>query len=156
MSNLSHKYKSVKKYKAGPMLNHTQRTLRDYFREPMKRLASLLHDKKYTWDDIYINNWIHLVGRMGCKKNQSIKSWIYYSHWNEKIWNRISTNIIWGKIAYSIWIKHKLKSFFFIFLLCSFLMNLHMINIVECQPYLCLRGGGGGAGIHVHGLYLLE
>lgn len=50
------------------MLNHTQRTLRDYFREPMKRLASLLHDKKYTWDDIYINNWIHLVGRMGCKK----------------------------------------------------------------------------------------
>lgn len=25
-------------------------------------------------------------------------------------------------------------------------MNLHMINIVECQPYLCLRGGGGGCG----------
>lgn len=56
MSNLSHKYKSVKKDKAGSMLNHTQRTLRDYFREPMKRLASLLHDKKYTWDDVYTSN----------------------------------------------------------------------------------------------------
>lgn len=56
MSNLAHKYKSVRKDKAGPMLNHTRRTLRDYLREPMKRLASLLHDKKYTWDDINIGN----------------------------------------------------------------------------------------------------
>lgn len=56
MSNLAHKYKSVRKDKAGPMLNHTRQTLRDYLREPMKRLASLLHDKKYTWDDIYIGN----------------------------------------------------------------------------------------------------
>lgn len=56
MSNLAHKYKSVRKDKAGPMLNHTRRTLRDYLREPMKRLASLLHDEKYTWDDIYIGN----------------------------------------------------------------------------------------------------
>ncbi|XP_065942342.1 carbohydrate sulfotransferase 15 isoform X3 [Magallana gigas] len=56
MSNLAHKYKSVRKDKAGPMLNHTRQTLRDYLREPMKRLASLLHDEKYTWDDIYIGN----------------------------------------------------------------------------------------------------
>ncbi|XP_061197560.1 carbohydrate sulfotransferase 15-like isoform X1 [Saccostrea echinata] len=53
MSQMSRRYKSVFKDKAGPMLNRTRRMLRDYFREPMKKLSYLLNDPKYTWADVY-------------------------------------------------------------------------------------------------------
>ncbi|XP_048730666.2 carbohydrate sulfotransferase 15-like isoform X2 [Ostrea edulis] len=53
MSDMSHRYRSIFKVKAGPMLNRTRRMLIDYFREPMKRLSSILNDPRYTWDDVY-------------------------------------------------------------------------------------------------------
>ena len=53
ISNTTKKYKTARKEKAGPMLNRTRRMLRNYFREPMKKLSSLLKDEKYTWADVY-------------------------------------------------------------------------------------------------------
>ena len=67
ISNTTKKYKTARKEKAGPMLNRTRRMLRNYFREPMKKLSSLLKDEKYTWADVYSGqDWMLLIVLFCC------------------------------------------------------------------------------------------